>query len=93
MFELIKLIEKASPTVHSGFRRWFGTFPDAAAWNVISDYNIGDVNKQNDAFSFVVLPHHDTLENIAAYIAAVAPKQPRLPLMIETARTLNPMLR
>jgi len=74
MFELIKLIEKAAPTVHSGFRRWFGKFPDAAAWNVISDYNIGDVNKQNDAFSFVILPHHDTLDSIAAYIAAVAPK-------------------
>lgn len=74
MFELIQLIEKSSQTVHSDFRRWFERIPAAAVWNVLSDYSVGDSNKQNDAFSFVVLLNHDTFENIASYIAAVAPK-------------------
>ncbi|MDW9451717.1 hypothetical protein GOA58_29480 [Sinorhizobium meliloti] len=74
MFELIQLIEKSSQTVHSDFRRWFKRIPAAATWNVLSDYSIGDRNKQNDAFSFVVLLNHDTFENIASYIAAVAPR-------------------
>lgn len=74
MFELIQLIEKSSRTVHSDFRRWFEKVPAAAAWNVLSDYSIGDRNKQNDAFAFVILLNHDKLENIASYIAAVAPK-------------------
>lgn len=73
MFELIQLIEKSSQTVHSDFHRWFENIPAAGAWNVMSDYNLGDRNKQNDAFSFVILPNHDTLENIASYIATVAP--------------------
>lgn len=41
---------------------------------MLSDYSIGDNNKQNDAFSFVILLNHDKLENIVSYIAAVAPK-------------------
>ena len=74
MFELIQLIEKSSQTVHSDFRRWFERIPAAAVWNVLSDYSVGDSKKQNDAFSFVILLNHDTFENIASYIAAVAPK-------------------
>ena len=74
MFELIHLIERSSQTVHSDFRRWFESVPAAVSWNVLSDYSVGDRNKQNDAFSFMVLPNHDKLENIASYIAAVAPK-------------------
>lgn len=74
MFEFIQLIEKSSQTIHSDFRRWFASIPAAAVWNVISDYSVGDSNKQNDAFSFVILLNHDTFENITSYIAAVAPK-------------------
>ncbi len=74
MFELIELIEKSSGTVHAEFRRWFRAIPAAVAWNLLSDYSIGDNTKQNDAFSFVVLLNHDTFQNIASYIAAVAPK-------------------
>jgi hypothetical protein len=74
MFELIQLIEKSSQTVHSDFRCWFESKPAAATWNVLSDYSVGDSNKQNDAFSFVILLNHDKLENIASYIAAVAPR-------------------
>jgi len=43
-------------------------------WSVISDYCIGDVNKGNDVFSFVVIAPHDKAENICEYIAGVAPK-------------------
>lgn len=74
MFELIQLIEKSSQTVYFDFRRWFQSIPAAATWNVLSDYSIGDRNKQNDAFSFVIVLNHDKFENIASYIAAVAPK-------------------
>lgn len=74
MFELIQLIEKSSQTIHSDFRHWFENIPAAAAWNLFSDYSLDDKNKQNDAFSFVILPNHDTLENIASYIATVAPR-------------------
>jgi hypothetical protein len=74
MFDLIQLIDKSSQTVHSDFRRWFRHIPAAIAWNVLSDYSVGDSNKQNDAFSFVILLNHDTFKNIASYIAAVAPK-------------------
>jgi len=74
MFDFIQLIEKSSQTVHSDFRRWFGSIPAAATWNVLSDYSVGDSNKQNDAFSFVILLNHDKFENISSYIAAVAPK-------------------
>jgi len=74
MFELIQLIEKSSPTVCSDFCRWFENVPAAVAWNIISDYSVGDKNKQNDAFSFVVLLNHDKRENIESYIAAAAPK-------------------
>jgi hypothetical protein len=43
-------------------------------WSVVSDYCIGDVNKRNDVFSFVVIAPHDRTENICKYIAGVAPK-------------------
>ena len=70
----MQLIEKTNQTVHSDFRRWFESTPAAAAWNVLSDYSGGDNNKQNDAFSFVILLNHNKLENIASYIATAAPK-------------------
>lgn len=74
MFELIKMIEKSCKTVRVDFHQWFARMPDAAAWNVVSDYSLGDKNKQNDVFTFVVFLNHDKLENIAAYISAVAPR-------------------
>ncbi len=74
MYDLIQLIENSSRTIHSDFCRWFENVPPAAGWNVVSDYSLGDSNKQNDAFSFVIFPNHDTLDNIASYIAAVAPR-------------------
>ena len=66
ILELIDLIEKSSGTIHSDFRRWFGEYPAAASWTVVSDFSVGDPGKQNDAYSFVIIPKHDTDENIAA---------------------------
>lgn len=43
-------------------------------WMVASDYCIGDVNKPNDVFSFVIIAPHDTADNICEYIASAAPK-------------------
>jgi hypothetical protein len=44
------------------------------SWSVVSDYCIGDVNKGNDVFSFVVVAPHDKAETICEYIACVAPR-------------------
>lgn len=74
MFELIRIIEKSSQTVRSDFLRWFKDVPVASTWTMASDYSIGNKSKKNDAFSFVVVLQHDTDQNIASYISAVAPK-------------------
>ncbi|MEC4678366.1 MAG: N-acetyltransferase, partial [Nitrospirota bacterium] len=34
---------------------WFADMPNDASWYVISDYCVGDQNKQNDTVSFSVL--------------------------------------
>jgi hypothetical protein len=73
MLELIDLIETSSRTIHADLRRWFGQYPAAASWCMISDFSVGDPGKQNDAYSFVILLKHDTDENIASYIAASCP--------------------
>jgi hypothetical protein len=74
MFELIKIIENSSQTIRSDFRRWFKDIPVAASWTVASDYCVGNKNKKNDAFSFVVVLKHDTDQNIASWISGYAPK-------------------
>ena len=74
MLELINLIEKSGQTVRSDFRRWFRKIPVAANWTVASDYSVGNRNKKSDAFSFVIMPKHDTDQNISSWISAFAPK-------------------
>ncbi|MEJ8559836.1 hypothetical protein QTO30_00305 [Yoonia sp. GPGPB17] len=74
MLELINLIEKSGQTVRSDFRRWFRKTPVAANWTVASDYSVGNRNKKSDAFSFVIMPKHDTDQNISSWISAFAPK-------------------
>lgn len=74
MFELIRIIEYSSQTVRSDFHRWFEDVPVAATWTVVSDYSIGNKNKKNDAFSFVIVLKHDSDQNIATWIAGNAPK-------------------
>lgn len=73
MLELIDLIERSSGTIHTDLVNWFGPYPAAASWNMISDFSVGDPGKQNDAYSFVILLQHDTDENISSYIAATSP--------------------
>lgn len=73
MLELIDLIERSTGTIHADLQSWFGQYPAAASWSVISDFSVGDPGKQNDAYSFVILLKHDTDENISSYIAATAP--------------------
>lgn len=73
MLELINLIERSNATVHADLRAWFSEYPAAASWSVVSDFSVGDKGKQNDAYSFVIIPKHDTDENIASYIAATSP--------------------
>ncbi|UWR27376.1 hypothetical protein K3757_05395 [Sulfitobacter sp. S223] len=74
MLELIRLLETSGQTVRSDFRRWFEEIPVAASWTVASDYSVGNKNKKSDAFSFVIMPKHDTDQNIASWISAFAPK-------------------
>lgn len=73
MLELIDLIEKSSGTIHADLESWFCHYPAAASWSMISDFSVGDLGKQNDAYSFVILLKHDTDENISSYIAATSP--------------------
>ncbi|GGI53230.1 hypothetical protein GCM10011430_04040 [Oxalicibacterium solurbis] len=55
-------------------KQWFARYPAGMPWSVVSDYCIGDVNKGNDVFSFVIIAPHDKAENICEYIAGAAPK-------------------
>lgn len=74
MFELIQLIETSVRTVHKDFNDWFQAIPNSAAWYIVSDYSLGNPNKQNDAFAFAILLNHDTVANISKYISEVAPR-------------------
>lgn len=73
MFELINLLETVFRTISSDLEAWFEQMPEGAAWNVFSDYCIGDRNKSNDVFAFAIVLNHDTQANIEEYISAVAP--------------------
>ncbi|KXF77908.1 hypothetical protein ATN84_25000 [Paramesorhizobium deserti] len=73
MFELINLLETVYRTISADLEAWFRQFPEGLAWNVFSDYCIGDSNKANDTFAFAIVLNHDTQSNIEEYIAAVAP--------------------
>ena len=73
MIDLLKLLNASFRTVASDMEQWFAQFPAGTAWNVFSDYCIGDDRKANDAFSFAIVLNHDTQANISEYIAAVAP--------------------
>ncbi|WFR97504.1 hypothetical protein [Rhizobium tumorigenes] len=73
MFELIRLLETVYGTITADLDAWFKQYPEGLAWNVFSDYCIGDQNKANDVFAFAIVLNHDTQANIEEYIAAVAP--------------------
>lgn len=73
MFELINLLDSVYRTISADLEAWFEQFPQGAAWNVFSDYCIGDQNKSNDSFSFAIVLNHDTQANLEQYISTVAP--------------------
>jgi hypothetical protein len=73
MFELINLLETVYRTISVDLEAWFEQFPQGLAWNVFSDYCIGDPNKANVTFAFAIVLNHDTRSNLKEYIAAVAP--------------------
>lgn len=74
MIDLLPVLVKATATTRLQLKQWFALYPAGMPWSVVSDYCIGDVNKRNDVFSFVVIAPHDRTENICKYIAGVAPK-------------------
>lgn len=73
MLELIQLLETVYRTISADLEEWFKPFPEGWAWNVFSDYCIGDRNKANDVFAFAIVLNHDTQANLEEYIAAIAP--------------------
>lgn len=74
MIDLLRPLIDATKTIQLQLGQWFSAYPAGMRWTVVSDYSIGDENKQNDAFSFVIIANHDSTANICEYIAAVAPR-------------------
>lgn len=74
MFDLLKLLTNNSLSCISDMQAWFKHYPPDAAWNIYSDYCVGNPDKANDSFSFVITLKHDTDKNFSEYIADVAPK-------------------
>jgi len=74
MIDLLPVLVQATVTTRFQLKQWFDRYPAGMSWSVVSDYCIGDVNKGNDVFSFVVVAPHDKAETICEYIACVAPR-------------------
>lgn len=74
MFDLLKLLVDNSRSLTSDMQAWFSQYPPDAPWNIYSDYCVGNEEKANDSFSFVITLKHDTDKNFSEYIANVAPK-------------------
>lgn len=74
MLDLLPVFVDATKTLQREMTDWFKSYPRGQLWTVVSDYCIGDENKQSDVFSFVVIANHDTAENIGEYLAGAAPK-------------------
>ena len=74
MIDLLPVLVQATETTRLQLKQWFVRYPAGMPWSVVSDYCIGDVNKGNDVFSFVVVAPHDKAENICEYIAGAANK-------------------
>lgn len=73
MVDLLPMFINATNTIQKHMRHWFNAYPSGMPWTVVSDYCIGDKNKNNDVFSFVIIANHDKTENISEYISNVAP--------------------
>lgn len=71
---MLPVLMQATKTARTTLGEWFEGYPSGLPWTVASDYCIGDINKPNDVFSFVVIAPHDKADNICEYIAGAAPK-------------------
>jgi len=74
MIDLLPVLIKATTTIQKMMSEWFAGYPADRSWTIVSDYCVGDDNKKNDVFSFVVLANFEKTENIGEYISKVAPK-------------------
>lgn len=74
MFDLLKLITNNSASLTRDVEAWFEKYRADAAWNIYSDYCVGNKSKANNSFSFVLTLKHDTDKNFSEYIANLAPK-------------------
>lgn len=74
MFDLLKLLTNNSSSLTRDMQDWFQQYPSDAPWNIYSDYCVGNTEKANDSFSFVITLKHDTDKNFSEYISNVAPK-------------------
>ncbi|HCF4366163.1 TPA: hypothetical protein NI671_002594 [Pseudomonas aeruginosa] len=74
MVDLLPVLMDATRTLERQMEQWFSAYPRDMPWTVVSDYCIGDRNKKNDVFSFVVIANHDTAANICDYIAHAVPR-------------------
>ncbi|SEJ91399.1 GCN5 family acetyltransferase [Pseudomonas sp. NFACC07-1] len=74
MFDLLQLLNDNSPSLTTDMKTWFKQFTPDAPWNIYSDYCVGNPDKANDSFSFVITLKHDTDKNFSDYISKVAPK-------------------
>lgn len=58
MIELLKVLnEMFLKSSVSDFTSYLNQFPDAENFILVSDYCVGDINKINDVFSFVLIPN------------------------------------
>lgn len=73
MIDLLPVLVTATATLQRQMEQWFSGYPAGMPWTVVSDYCIGDENKNNDVFSLVVIANHTTAKDLCEYLANVAP--------------------
>jgi hypothetical protein len=74
MFDLLKLLLDNSPSLISDMQAWFMKYPPDAAWNIYSDYCVGNPDKANDSLSFVITLKHDSDKNFLSTSRMWLPK-------------------
>ena len=74
MMVIVATLVEATATLQRQMEAWFSEYPPGMPWTVVSDYCIGDLNKNNDVISLVVIANHATAAEICEYLGNVAPK-------------------
>lgn len=73
MFDVIFALQNVlNKSAKSAVLDWLSPLPKGGSWHVVSDYVFSDPNR-HDTASFVLLLHHDKLENILSHINQKAP--------------------